>query len=70
MPLSPDQETKIKEHLRKKTNLSCSMCGGNNWMIDPTLKFYGILDPEYRQPIEGQVFPVVAVTCENCLFVA
>ena len=64
-----DIETKINNHLRDKTNMSCPMCGNNNWIVDPTFKFQGTLDPETKKPIEGQAFPVFTTTCNKCFFV-
>jgi len=66
MPLSSDQEYKIKQALSSTLQNPCAVCGGRNWEIHGDLSFFPILDSQYKMPIEGQVYPVVLVVCTSC----
>ena len=44
----------------------CAVCGARNWNIEQELLFLGLLDPEYKQPVEGRLLPLVAVNCAQC----
>ena len=46
------------------------MCGNRNWTIESDLQYLGALDPEYKQPIEGSIYPLVTAMCTNCFFLA
>ncbi|MCI0339533.1 MAG: hypothetical protein L0216_00035 [Planctomycetales bacterium] len=70
MPLSSSKKDEILQHLRSKVNGPCPMCGQGNRGLDENLSFLGILDPEYKQPVAGGLFPVVVVTCANCHYVS
>lgn len=70
MPLSSDQKKTITHNIEKNTTGSCPMCGRKQWTLDSELQFLGALDPEYKQPISGQVHPVVTIICENCNYTA
>lgn len=37
--------------------------------VEADVQFLGVLDPAYRQPVEGSVYPVVSVTCNDCYHV-
>lgn len=66
MPLSYDQQNKIKEALTSTLQNPCAVCGARNWEIHSELSFFPMLDPEYKTPIEGKVYPVVLVVCTSC----
>ena len=66
MPLSPEQQEKIKRTLSLTLQRPCAVCGGKNWEIQGDLSFFPILDPEYKMPIEGKIYPVVLVVCTSC----
>ncbi len=68
MPLTEEQNETIKEHLRDSVSGGCPVCGGRNWTILPDLGFTGTMDAEYKQPIQGKIYPVVVVVCQNCHF--
>lgn len=68
MGLSQPQKNKIDEHLRGKLRAGCPICGERDFLVDPTLQFHGILDTENKQPVEGSVFPIVSVICNNCYY--
>lgn len=70
MGLTGNQQQMVLNHIRSKVAGGCPMCGNRNWNIEPDLQYLGILDPEYKQPIEGSVYPVVTAMCTNCHFVA
>lgn len=70
MTLSDEKNKIVLEHLNNNTNHMCPMCGKNRWKQMPDLQFLGMLDPEYKQPIEGKALPVVVISCENCHFLA
>jgi hypothetical protein len=48
----------------------CPICGQRNRTIDSELQYLGVLDPEYRQPVQGAAYPLVTAACDNCYFVA
>lgn len=66
MVLTAEQNEIITEHLRNRTNQTCPMCANRQWTVESNLQYLGALDPEYQQPIEGAIFPVVTVVCNNC----
>lgn len=68
MPLSESQQNQVRSHLRSKMRGPCPLCGERNWSVEQDIQFHGILDAEYKQPVEGSVFPVVSVTCDNCYY--
>jgi len=70
MGLTSDQERQVLAHIQTKVAGGCPMCGNRNWSLEQDVSFLGILDPEYRQPVEGKIFPVITATCSNCFWVA
>lgn len=66
MGLSKSQTEQVLSHVRSKVTSGCPMCGQKNWSIESDLHFLGILDLEFRQPIEGKVYPLVTAVCQNC----
>lgn len=68
MPLSQDQLDAVMRHVRGTVTNGCPMCGRRDWSIDEELHFTGVLDSEYREPVQGQLTPLIMVTCKNCLF--
>lgn len=67
MPLTTDQQTKIKNHLSKYLQYNkCPVCDGNRWTIEGELAVYPMFDTQYKMIIEGQVFPMAIVSCEKC----
>jgi len=68
MPLSQPKLDKVVRHLQSKVRAGCPLCGERNWNVEQDLHFLGILDPEYKQPVQGSVMPTVTVTCQNCYF--
>ena len=66
MGLSYDQQQKITAHLQLRARAGCPLCGQRNFAIDDDVQFLGVLDPEFKQPVEGKVYPVISVTCNNC----
>ncbi len=70
MGLTKEQQELVMNHLDQKMGKVCPMCSNRNWKIEPDLQFLGALDPEYRQPIAGKIFPIVTAMCNNCYFLA
>lgn len=68
MPLSESQVNRVVAHLRSKITNGCPMCGRRDWNVDKELHFSGVLDPEYRQPVQGAIVPLVLINCTNCYF--
>ncbi len=69
MPLTNDQQTKIKNHLSNYLQYNkCPVCGGNRWAIEKELAVYSMFDTQYKMVIEGQVFPMAIVYCEKCYY--
>jgi len=68
MPVSNSQKNQIESHLRTHSP-RCPICGGMSWTYDENPHFVGMFDVEYNVPIEGQVFPLVSVTCDRCNYV-
>ena len=68
MPMTGDQMDRITEHLRASGLSACPICGGSQWEIQQDVGYLGILDVEYRQPVEGGTLPVVQVSCEDCYY--
>jgi len=68
MPLSQLQQDEVVRHLQSKLRSGCPLCGERNWSVDQELHFLGVLDPEYKQPVQGNVMPIVTATCQNCYF--
>ena len=69
MPLTTDQQEKIKNHLSNYLKLNkCPICGGNRWIIEGELSVFQLFDSQYKMIIEGQVAPVAVVTCEQCYY--
>ena len=66
MPFNTEQENKIKEILEPIRRSPCAICGGRNWEIHGEFSFFPIMDPEYKTPIEGKVYPIVLVVCTSC----
>lgn len=69
MPFSDSQQNKIKEHLSQFAWMACPICYSQSWVLGDELNFLPVLDVEYKMPIEGKVYPVVVLTCENCKYV-
>ncbi|MBU6400343.1 MAG: hypothetical protein KGS61_08495 [Verrucomicrobia bacterium] len=70
MNLSESDQQRIKDHLNIKLRNGCPVCGERNWNVNPHLTFQGILNKEYKQPVDGSVFPLVGITCRNCGYLA
>ena len=71
MPLTNDQQTKIKNHLSQYlTSYSgkCPICEGKNWTIEGELVVYPMFDTQYKMIIEGQVIPMAIVSCNKCYY--
>lgn len=69
MPLTNDQQTKIKDHLSSHLlHSKCPCCSGNRWTIESELAVYPMFDTQYKMIIEGQVMPMAIVSCEKCHF--
>lgn len=66
MPLSADQKQRIVAHLEANLHAGCPLCGSRNMSIEQDVQFLGVIDPEYKQPVEGNIYPVVSVTCDRC----
>jgi len=70
MGLTKYQQEQVRSHIKSKVSGGCPMCGQRNWNIESDLQFLGALDPEYRQPIEGVLYPLVTAVCGNCYYIA
>jgi ssDNA-binding Zn-finger/Zn-ribbon topoisomerase 1 len=68
--MNADQKQKIEVHLRSKFRNGCPICSGKNFGIDNDIQFLGALNAEFKQPIEGAIYPVVGVSCNDCYFTA
>ena len=68
MGLSSEHQRKITAHLESKMRSGCPLCGARNFSIEDDVQFLGVLDPEYKQPVEGKVYPRVSVICNNCYY--
>jgi predicted nucleic-acid-binding Zn-ribbon protein len=67
MPLTSEQESKIKNHLSKYLQFNkCPVCEGNRWTIENELAAYQMFDTQYKMMIEGQIYPMAIVSCEKC----
>jgi hypothetical protein len=69
MAMSHEHQQRLLSHVQSKLKAGCPLCGARDMTIEDTVQFLGLLDSEYRQPIEGTVHPVVAVVCNNCFHV-
>ena len=67
MALSEQQKVAIMDHLKAKLKGGCPLCGEKNWSVESDLHFHGVMDAEYRQPIEGKALPMVSILCTNCM---
>lgn len=65
MPFSYDQRNKIENHLRLYQP-RCPVCASASWTYFDDLIYSGILDSEYKQPIQGKVYPLITVSCNTC----
>jgi len=70
MTLSQDQKSMMEAHFRESSISKCPMCGHNNWALQDTIKYLGVYDAEYQQPVEGKFFPTIAAICEKCFYTA
>lgn len=70
MSLTNEQQGLVMNHLQQKIGNACPMCGNRSLGVLPDVQFLGALDPEYRQPIAGKIFPIVTAMCNNCYFIA
>ena len=68
MALSQEQNERVVNHLRSKIRNACPMCGERDWDVDGEMHCSGVFDPEYRQPVQGSMVPLVMVVCKNCYF--
>jgi|LakMenEpi03Aug12_release.lakeMendotaPanAssembly.Ray.scaffolds.fasta_scaffold1873199_1 hypothetical protein len=69
MPLSTEQENKIKSHLSKHSQfVKCPICSGNRWQIEPELIAHPILDAQYKMIVDGAMIPMALLSCEKCYF--
>lgn len=68
MPLPKAKLDRVLSHLKGKIRSGCPLCGSTDWTVDENLQFMGVLDPEYKQPVQGSITPLVMVSCNNCLF--
>ncbi len=66
MPLSSEQQGKIKEALSSVMHNPCAVCGSRNWELQSELYFISLFDTQYKMPIEGKVYPVILVVCASC----
>jgi predicted nucleic-acid-binding Zn-ribbon protein len=66
MPLTSEQESKVKLAISPLLLRSCNVCGGRNWELKSEVSIYPMLDLQYKMPIEGRFYPVVLVTCSSC----
>ena len=69
MPLSSSQQSQIKEHVSQFPGMACPICHSQSWGLGEELNFLPVLDVKYKMPIEGRVYPVVILTCDNCKYV-
>jgi hypothetical protein len=69
MSLTTIQQQRVIAHLNSRIRSGCPLCGSRNLTVDADLQYLGVLDAEYKQPVEGKVYPVVSVTCDNCHYV-
>ena len=68
MALSEDQIDEVIQHIRSKVSNGCPLCGQRNWGIEPNVLYMGVMDTEYKQPVEGSAIPLIMVTCNDCFF--
>ena len=69
MPLSTEQENKIKSHLTQHSQFNkCPICSSNRWQIEAELIAHPILDAQYKMIVEGAMIPMALITCEKCHF--
>jgi hypothetical protein len=66
MPLSYDQQERIKEKLSPLLRSSCNVCGGRSWELHNEVAMHPLFDIQYKMPINGQFVPIVLVTCASC----
>ncbi len=66
MPLSEQKLQVVFEHLKSRVKAGCPLCGDRNWTVDANLQFMGVFDPEYKQPVQEDITPLVMVTCNGC----
>lgn len=67
MGLSESQKAKLTNHLHNNVQ-GCPICGSKSLSLGD-VTFQGLLDPEYKQPVEGSIYPLVTVMCDNCYHV-
>ena len=65
MSLGYSENGKIKTHVEGKDN-SCPLCGNNDWMVFDEIVSPVCFDREYRRIVEGKLFPVILLICNEC----
>lgn len=68
MAIGYSEQQRIQSHLQGKNN-SCPLCSTNSWGIAEDLIVAPFFDREYKRVIEGKVFPMVALICNDCGYV-
>jgi predicted nucleic-acid-binding Zn-ribbon protein len=69
MPLTNEQQEKVKRHLSSyftSYGCKCPVCENRNWTIENELAVYQTFDTQYKMIIEGQVIPVALISCNTC----
>jgi len=67
MPLSSEQERKIKQELSSYIQFTnCNFCNGNQWTLNNELVGLPVFDTEHKMTVEGSLMPMVVLTCNNC----
>lgn len=69
MPLTNEQLEKLNKYLSsyfKSFGCKCPVCENRNWTFENELAVYQTYDTQYKMIIEGQVVPMVLISCNNC----
>jgi hypothetical protein len=66
MPITKEQLEKIQNHLSLLPSKKCNMCNEENWAIESELAIFPLFDISTRTIIEGQVYPLVLLSCMRC----
>jgi len=66
MGLSNSDQEKIKSKLDSQYFQPCSVCGQKSWNIENEIAMLPMFDKEHKMPIEGQIYPLILVSCVNC----
>jgi hypothetical protein len=65
MQLNEVGKARFQQHLQNVLRQPCSVCGGGNWQLeDPLFELREFAGGDV--PIQGNVKPLLAVTCKTC----